>query len=41
MVTRLLADDDGREITVAPGAGHVVRLPLDAALEGALLARYV
>ncbi|MBY0240496.1 MAG: tRNA 5-hydroxyuridine modification protein YegQ [Burkholderiaceae bacterium] len=44
MVTQLLADD-GRSISVAPGVGHVVRMRLDngldAALDGALLARYV
>ena len=39
-VARLLADD-GRQIDVAPGSGHVVRLELDPALDGALLARYL
>jgi putative protease len=33
--------DDGSDIAVAPGSGHVVRIELDAALQGALLARYL
>jgi putative protease len=40
MVHRMLADD-GSDIAVAPGSGHVVRIELDAALQGALLARYL
>jgi putative protease len=39
-VTRLLAED-GRDIDVAPGSGHVVRLPMEAELQGALLSRYL
>jgi putative protease len=32
--------DDGSEITIAPGSGHIVRIQLDAGLDGALLSRY-
>ncbi|HZX28935.1 MAG TPA: tRNA 5-hydroxyuridine modification protein YegQ [Telluria sp.] len=39
-LTRMLADDGG-PLDVAPGSGHVVRIELDAALSGALLARYL
>lgn len=39
-LARMLADD-GSEIAVAPGSGHVVRIALDPALDRALLARYL
>jgi len=39
-VARMLADD-GTAISVAPGSGHIVRIELDPALQGALLARYL
>jgi putative protease len=39
-VARMLADD-GSAISVAPGSGHFVRIELDPALDGALLARYL
>jgi putative protease len=39
-VTRMLAED-GSAIEVAPGSGHVVRIELDAALDRALLTRYL
>ncbi len=39
-ITRMLADD-GSDTGVAPGSGHIVRIELDAALDGALLARYL
>lgn len=39
-LTRMLSDD-GAEISVAPGSGHIVRIALDAALDRALLARYL
>jgi putative protease len=39
-VARMLAED-GSAIAVAPGSGHVVRTELDAALDRALLARYL
>jgi len=39
-LTRML-NDDGAEISVAPGSGHIVRIALDAALDRALLARYL
>jgi putative protease len=39
-LTRML-NDDGTEISVAPGSGHIVRIALDAALDRALLARYL
>ncbi len=39
-LSRILTDDGG-EITVAPGSGHIVRIELDPALERALLARYL
>jgi len=39
-LSRLLADD-GSDIAVAPGSGHIVRLQLDAGLNGALLSRYL
>jgi putative protease len=39
-IERLLADD-GSAIEVAPGSGHVVRMPLQDGLEGAMLSRYV
>ncbi|NYE64138.1 putative protease [Duganella sp. 1224] len=39
-LTRMLSDD-GAEIRVAPGSGHIVRIALDAALDRALLARYL
>jgi putative protease len=39
-VTRML-DDHGADIRVAPGSGHFVRIALDAALDRALLARYL
>ena len=39
-VQRMLADD-GTAVSVAPGSGHIVRIELDAALNGALLARYL
>jgi len=32
---------DGSAITVAPGSGHLVQIPLDARFERALLARYL
>ncbi|MTW13582.1 tRNA 5-hydroxyuridine modification protein YegQ [Pseudoduganella eburnea] len=37
---RLLADD-GSDIAVAPGSGHIVRIQLDEWLDGALLSRYL
>jgi putative protease len=39
-LTRMLSDD-GAEISVAPGSGHIVRIALDASLDRALLARYL
>jgi len=39
-LTRML-NDDGDEISVAPGSGHFVRIALDASLDRALLARYL
>ncbi|WP_342115390.1 prephenate-dependent tRNA uridine(34) hydroxylase TrhP [Pseudoduganella sp. OTU4001] len=33
--------DDGQQIRIAPGSGHIVRIPLAAGLEGALLSRYL
>jgi len=39
-LSRLLADD-GSEIAVAPGSGHIVRIELDEGLDGALLSRYL
>ncbi|MBV7538291.1 tRNA 5-hydroxyuridine modification protein YegQ [Duganella sp. sic0402] len=39
-LTRML-NDDGAEISVAPGSGHIVRIALDASLDRALLARYL
>lgn len=39
-ITRVLSDE-GAEIGVAPGSGHVVRIELDPALDRALLARYL
>nr|WP_315252173.1 tRNA 5-hydroxyuridine modification protein YegQ [uncultured Duganella sp.] len=39
-LTRML-NDDGVEISVAPGSGHFVRIALDPALDRALLARYL
>jgi putative protease len=39
-MTRVLAED-GSDIAVAPGSGHAVRIELDAALDRALLARYL
>lgn len=39
-ITRML-NLDGAEITEAPGSGHIVRIELDAALDRALLARYL
>nr|WP_209723779.1 tRNA 5-hydroxyuridine modification protein YegQ [Duganella sp. 1411] len=36
-----MRSDDGVEISVAPGSGHVVRIELDPALDRALLARYL
>jgi putative protease len=39
-LTRMLSDD-GAEISVAPGSGHIVRIALDATLDHALLARYL
>jgi putative protease len=39
-LTRML-NDDGAEISVAPGSGHFVRIALDASLDRALLARYL
>ena len=36
-----MRSDDGVEISVAPGNGHVVRIELDPALDRALLARYL
>jgi putative protease len=39
-VNRML-DDHGADIRVAPGSGHFVRIALDAALDRALLARYL
>ena len=38
-IERMLSDD-GADITVAPGSGHLVRIELDPALDRALLARY-
>lgn len=40
VVTRMLSDS-GEDISVAPGSGHFVRIELDAALERAMLARYL
>ncbi|MDC8760633.1 tRNA 5-hydroxyuridine modification protein YegQ [Janthinobacterium fluminis] len=37
---QMRAADDGA-VTVAPGSGHIVRIPLDAGLDGALLARFL
>ena len=39
-IARMLSDD-GSDIAVAPGSGHFVRIALDAALDRALLARYL
>ena len=39
-LTRMLSDQ-GAEIQVAPGSGHIVRIALDPALDRALLARYL
>jgi putative protease len=39
-LTRMLSED-GAEIDVAAGSGHVVRIELDPALDRALLARYL
>ncbi|MRW94479.1 tRNA 5-hydroxyuridine modification protein YegQ [Duganella sp. FT80W] len=39
-LSRMLSDD-GTEIQVAPGSGHIVRIALDPALDRALLARYL
>ncbi|NVD72332.1 tRNA 5-hydroxyuridine modification protein YegQ [Duganella sp. BJB1802] len=39
-LTRMRADD-GADITVAPGSGHIVRIELDPSLDRALLARYL
>ncbi|MRX10778.1 tRNA 5-hydroxyuridine modification protein YegQ [Pseudoduganella sp. FT25W] len=39
-LTRMLSDD-GADISVAPGSGHIVRIALDASLDRALLARYL
>jgi U32 family peptidase len=39
-IDRMLADD-GSDITIAPGSGHIVRIQLDAGLDGALLSRYL
>ncbi|MYM84628.1 tRNA 5-hydroxyuridine modification protein YegQ [Duganella sp. FT50W] len=39
-LTRML-NDDGADISVAPGSGHIVRIALDASLDRALLARYL
>jgi putative protease len=39
-VTRMLSDD-GAEIDVAPGSGHVVRIELEPALDRALPARHL
>ncbi len=36
-----MRSDDGAQIAVAPGAGHLVRIELDPALDRALLARYL
>ncbi|WP_374584458.1 tRNA 5-hydroxyuridine modification protein YegQ [Pseudoduganella sp.] len=36
-----MQDTDGQEIQVAPGSGHIVRIPLPAGLERALLSRYL
>ncbi|MGV7210810.1 tRNA 5-hydroxyuridine modification protein YegQ [Oxalobacteraceae bacterium A2-2] len=36
-----MLDEGGAELSVAPGSGHIVRIPLDPALDGALLARYL
>ena len=32
---------DGSELAVAPGSGHIVRIPLDARFDRALLARFL
>ena len=39
-LSRLLADN-GSDIQVAPGSGHIVRIQLEAGLDGALLSRYL
>ena len=39
-IERMLADND-TSIAVAPGSGHVVRLPLPDGLTGAMLSRYL
>jgi putative protease len=39
-LARMLADD-GSEISVAPGSGHMVRIELDARFDKALLARFL
>ncbi|SHN37156.1 putative protease [Duganella sacchari] len=39
-LTRMLSDQ-GAEIQVAPGSGHIVRIALDPSLDRALLARYL
>src|SRR5450830_1011367 len=39
-IARMLSDD-GKDIQVAPGSGHFVRIELDGALDKALLARYL
>jgi putative protease len=39
-ISRMLADD-GSEITIAPGSGHIVRIQLEEGLDGALLSRYL
>jgi putative protease len=36
-----MRSDDGADISVAPGSGHIVHIALDAALDRALLARYL
>jgi putative protease len=41
LTVRRMLTDDGIAIEVAPGSGHIVRIELDPALKGALLARYL
>ena len=41
LVLERLRSTDGAPLTVAPGSGHVVQMPLVAALNGALIARFL
>ena len=34
-----MRDEEGQAVSVAPGSGHRVRIPLDARYDGAFIAR--